>query len=483
MAAYLGIDLGTSSVKALMLDLGASEPLAIARAAYRVQTPAAGYAESNPDDWWHAATDAVRSVVSESGVRPRAVGLSGQMHGLVCTAASGSAVRPAMLWPDTRATSMLARYASLTESARARLANPPTPGMAGPMLCWLAAHEPEVIRATRWALQPKDWLRMRLTGVPGSEPSDASATLLYDVPGDRWDDEVVASLGLPGSLLAPLMASAVVAGTLSSSAATALGLAAGTPVAAGAADTAAAALGSGLTTPGPVQLTIGTGGQLVTPLDEPVAQPSKGTHLYRTAMPSGWYAMAATLNAGLALGWVRELFGVGWAELYAAARDPVRTDDPIFVPHLSGERTPYLDTNLRASWSGLGLNHDRATVLRAAMEGVAFALRDALEVLVGATAGRCLRLAGGGSQDPAWRQLVADVTGCALEATAVADTSARGAALLAAVADDAIELEAVGGDLAPAFALVAEPSTTSALHAERFATYRRRVTRMRSVGS
>ncbi len=478
---WLAIDLGTSAVKALLVDdHGAVR--ASGRADHPVSTPRPGWAETDPEDWWVAVGAAVRAAVAAdtADAAVAGVGLSGQMHGVVLCDGAARPLRAALLWADQRAVAELAAYRALPTRALARLANPLSPGMAGPLLRWVATHEPEVLASSRWAVQPKDWLRLRLTGASASEPSDASATLLYDLVEDRWDDEVVATLGLPRNLLPPLRGSADVAGELAGDAAAHLGLPAGTPVVLGAADAAAAALGSGLTSNGPVQLTVGTGGQLVTVVDSP--EPGVGTHLYRTATPHGWYAMAATLNAGLALGWVCDVLGVGWDELYAAAAAPPTPAAPLFLPFLAGERTPYLDPTLRAGWSGVGLDHGRVDLLRAALEGVACSLRVALDALPGAPDGPVL-LAGGGSADPAWRQLLADVLDRPLLAVDAADASGRGAALLAAVGLGVVSWADLTGPLAPATRLVAEPrAATADLVAERLARHRAEVARRRTRG-
>ena len=282
------------------------------------------------------------------------------MHGLVMTSADGEALRPALLWADSRATGCLRAYRRLGAGALARLANPLAPGMTGPLLMWIAENEPRTYAGARWALSPKDWLRVRLTGEVHAEPSDASATLLYDVIGDRWDLEVVKALDLEASLLAPLLPSAgAPAGRLLAEAAAELGLPAGIPVAAGAGDTAAAALGSGIG-PGDIQLTVGTGAQVIRPLATPVSRADAGVNLYRLATPDGWYQMGATISAGLSLNWVREVMNATWEELYASAGQP--GPGPIFVPHLSGERTPYSDPALRGSWTALSLADDRTSL-------------------------------------------------------------------------------------------------------------------------
>jgi xylulokinase len=440
----LGLDLGTSSVKALLMEEN-GDAVGEGSVPYPVRAPRPGWAESSPYEWWSGVLEATEAAVGRHGAEVAALGLSGQMHGVVITDGEGLPVRPAILWADARSGTELEAYQGLDENLRRRLANPQAVGMAGPSLLWLRGHEPGAYAAARWALQPKDWLRTRLTGEVAAEPSDASATLLYDLPADDWSREAVEELGLRAELLAPLVPSAHVAGTLMTAAADELGLRRDLPVAAGAADTAAAMLGVGVSQPGPVQLTIGTGGQIVTPKESPDGDPHLRTHLYRGASAGLWYAMAAIQNAGLALEWVRKVLGVSWGEVYDEAfAVPPGSGGVAFLPYLSGERTPRFDPGARGAWTGLGLDHTRGHLLRAALEGVAFALREGLEALedAGISAPE-LRLAGGGasgaareSKDP-WRQLLADVLGRPLqllpdEISAVA--SARGAAFLAGLA-------------------------------------------------
>jgi xylulokinase len=480
----LGLDLGTSSAKAVVTDTG-GRVLAQASAGYAVTSALAGYAESDPADWWSAVTacarEAVQAAARAAGAPPSAIGLSGQMHGLVLASAGGQALRPALLWADSRATGALGAYRRLGPAALARLANPLAPGMTGPLLMWVAEHEPGTYRQARWALAPKDWLRARLTGEVYAEPSDASASLLYDVPGDRWDLEVVGALGLDASLLAPVLPSAgAPAGHLTAGAAAELGLPAGIPVAAGAGDTAAAALGSGIG-PGDVQLTVGTGAQVIRPLAAPASRADAGVNLYRSAAPDGWYQMGATVSAGLSLNWVREVMNASWAELYASTDRPGQPHDPIFVPHLSGERTPYCDPALRGSWTGLSLADDRTSLLRCALEGAAFAIRDALDALLGADRPARLRLAGGGTLAAGWRQLLADVLGLPLYAVDVPAASGRGAALLGAHAAGLLSFDDIAGPLAPPARLVAEPDPAMATcHADRHVRFRHIVSALQS---
>jgi xylulokinase len=428
----LGVDLGTGSTKALLLD-AAGEVAGTGSAPHPVRAPRPGWAESDPEDWWDSAVAAVRSAVGGRGGEVEALGLAGQMHGVVLAGDDGEARRPAILWADARAHEEAAAYRGLRDELSAALGNPPTAGMAGPILAWLRTHEPGPYGAARWALQPKDWLRLRLTGAAATDPSDASGTLLFDLRADAWSAAVVDALGLRAGLLAPIRPSGARAGALQAAAASELGLRPGIPVAVGAADTAAAALAGGPLGDGAGQLTVGTGAQLLVSSPEGRPDPAQRTHLFRAAAPGAWYALAAMQNAGLALEWCLRALGRDWAWAYAAAfAEPAGARGVTFLPYVSGERTPHLDPHARGGWVGVGLDHGPGTLMRAALEGVAFSIRDGLDALQ--DAGHrvaTLRLVGGGTLDLRWRQLLADVLARPLAAVDVPAASARGAALLA----------------------------------------------------
>lgn len=471
-SVHLGIDLGTSSVKACLVDdSGRLGP--VERREYAVACPSPGAAETDPEVWWDAVVGAVRALLAGAAEPPAvsSIGLSGQMHGLVLADADGSAIRPAVLWADSRSGEVLNRYTALAADVRHRLGNPVVAGMAGPSLLWLQRHEPEAVAAARWALQPKDWLRARLTGVAATEPTDASATLLWNCASDTWDLAVAEALGIPAALLPPADETLALAGGLTPAAASTLGLPSGTPVGYGAGDCAAALAGTGLGSAGTVQLTLGTGGQVIRLLGDG-EQTDAAIHRYRAAPRGSWYALAATLNVGLALQWVVRVLGASWAELYAAAAHPVRADGPFFLPHLSGERTPYLSSRMRGGWIDLDLHCDRDTLLRSALEGVAFSVRDATEHLGGD--GGVVRLAGGGSTDPAWQQLVCDVLGRPLAPVEATDASVRGAALLGAAAVGAISTADLFGILAPPLQPATQPGPNREHYDRRFAGYRDR---------
>ncbi len=440
--SVLALDLGTGSVKAALVD-DELRVLAHTRRAYPVRAPRPGAAETEPAHWAEAVADAVAELLSGGSRATRSlsgVGLCGQMHGLVLLGADGGALAPALLWPDTRAVAEVARLQAAPEAVRARLANPLSPGMAGPLLALVTRTEPVTMWQAAAAVQPKDWLRVALAG-PGAvaaDPSDASATLLWDVPGNRWDGEVCELLDVDMSLLPPVKASHDVVGRTTG----ALGLPAGLPVVAGAGDTAAAALGTGTVRPGRGLLSVGTGAQVVVPLARP-GSPGVDpvTHTYRSAVPGGWYRMGAVQSAGLTLERVLAWLGAGWDEALAALDDR-RQGDPVFLPHLAGERTPWLDPRMRGSWTGLGLEHDRPALLRSALAGVACAIADAWDAVgdTGADAGVPF-VVGGGSVHTAWRQLLADALRTPLQPVAAPHAAVLGAAALALVGTGALEFD------------------------------------------
>ncbi|UTV54213.1 xylulokinase [Burkholderia arboris] len=447
----LGIDLGTGSVKLVTLDADGVER-AVASEPYALSAPQPGWAEIAPDAWWQALVRAAARLPAGERAQVAAIGFSGQMHGVVLIDAAGQPVRPALLWPDTRA------VREADTAAWPVAPNPVAPGMAGPLLRWLAAHEPDALRTARWAVQPKDWLRIALGGDVAADPSDACATALA-TPDGAWDFALIEALGLPADRFAPVMASTACCGMLGAQAAAALGLPAGVPLATGAADTACAALGSGLLAAGDALLTTGSGGQIVV-LADALPPARRGLHRYRTAAGGGYYTMAAMQNVGLALEAVRGWLGyAGWADAYDDAFAQPASERLCFLPYLTGERSPWMNPDARGGWLGLGLGDTRGAMMRAAFEGVAFALRAGLDAIRDAERGdpvATLRLAGGGSVDPRWRQLLADALGASLYAIDCPNAATRGAALLAGVAIGHWREDALRA-LAPAASPVAAP--------------------------
>jgi xylulokinase len=415
MDAFLGVDLGTSGLKLALLGADGAL-LAEAESAYEVSQPHPGWAETDPASWVAAYERAAGSL--PRGHRLAGIGVTGQMHGAVLCDRFGRPVRPAVLWPDRRAGDQVDRWRRMPADARARLANPLVPGMTGPIAAWLGEHEPETVARAAHLLLPKDYLRGVIGGPPVTDRSDASATLLWDVVGDGWSPEAVAAAGIDPGLLPPVVDSTAVVGTSPD----------GVPVVAGAADTPAALLATG-GADGDTQVNLGTGAQVLrrVPAPHPAADPL--THLYAAA-GTGWYAMAAVQNAGLALDWAGRILGLTWAELVAAAGGvPAGAGGVSFLPFLTGERGGLAGPASRGGWLGLQASTGRANLARAAVEAIIFAVRQAAELL-GPPGGTVL-LTGGGGREPLIQQLLADALGVVVRRVEVRSASATGAAVLA----------------------------------------------------
>jgi xylulokinase len=432
---FVGIDLGTSGVKVVAVDAD-GRLAAKATASYALDTPRPGWAEQDPERWWDATVEATQRLADDvDASRVQAIGLSGQMHTLVLLDEGGRPVRPAISWADTRTESQARRMRERVprETLVGALGNPPATGFTAPSLMWVKEHDAPAYRGAAKLCLVKDYVRLRLTGAWATDPSDASATLLFDTFRRTWSDEVLDALELDAALLPPVHASGDVAGELRTDAAASLGLPRGTPVVTGAGDQAAAATGCGLVDPGPMLVTLGSGGQVFTPLAAPAADPELRVHLFCHAAPDRWHLQGAVQNMGVALDWVRCTLGWSWEELYGrAAEIPAGAEGVTFLPYLTGERTPYMDPLARAAWSGLALSHTPAHMARAAIEGAAYAMADAIEACTEAGGEPDeIALTGGGAEHALPRQILADVVGRSLGRAQVRDASAVGAAVLA----------------------------------------------------
>ena len=411
----MGLDVGTTGVKALALTADGG---IVARAdrSYPLSTPHPGWAEQDPEDWWRASESALAGL----GVEPTAVGLSGQMHGLVALDADDRVLRPAILWNDARTGAECREIEERVGLERliALTGNRALAGFTAPKLLWLRRHEPDVYARIAGIVLPKDYVRLRLTGDRAIDAADASGTLLFDVGARRWSEEVLDALELPGEWLPPAFESPEV------------------PGAPGAGDQAAAALGVGVTRAGgPLSVVLGTSGVVFAALAEFACDPEARLHSFCHAVPGGWHAMGVVLSAAGSLRWLRQVVGAGYGELDADAEVwPPGAEGLLFQPYLAGERTPHGDPDARGAFVGLSLRHDRGAVARAVLEGVAFALRDCLELLrelgVEASVGRA---SGGGARSDLWLRIAASVLGIPLERMQVEEGSAYGAALLAGV--------------------------------------------------
>lgn len=448
--AYLGVDVGTSGVKVLLLD-GAGDILASAVAPLTLQTPEPGWAEQDPEAWWRASVAAIREVVlRRPEARVAAIGISGQMHSSVFLDAAGAVIRPALLWCDGRTTKECAEITTRAggeQMLREWVRNPALEGFTLPKVLWLRNHEPAAYARLSKVLLAKDFIRYRLTGTMSTEPSDASGTLMYDPAQLRWSTELLDAVDVPVSLLPDVGGSAAVLGRVTARTAKELDIREGTPVVGGGGDNACGAAGVGVIAPNEAVASWGTSGTVLAPTARPLVDPSLRAHTFCHVVPDVWYVIGVVLSAGGAFAWYRDQFGREFApddaterlNAEAAAVAP-GADGVTFLPYLQGERTPHRDAAARGAILGLSLAHSRAHVSRAVLEGVCFALRDSLSILsqLGLSPGH-LVLTGGGARSAFLRRLQSDVFGLPICTVNREEGPAYGAALLAMVGAGAFQ--------------------------------------------
>ena len=444
---FIGADVGTSACKALAVD-GGGRIIARHLAGYPLLAPRPGWAEQNPEDWIRAAFKGIAAVAAAlpAAAKVRAVGLSGQMHGLVALDAKGAPLRPAILWNDHRAVPQCARIEERAGGLSGLLRmtnNRMLPGYTGGKILWMCEEEPEIFGRMAVFLHPKDYLLFRLTGARATDVSDASGTGLFDVRARAWCDELFGLLDLPKSLAPECLESREIAGRLTAAAAAETGLPAGTPVVAGGGDSVVQTAGSGVAEPGQIQTTLGTAGIVACALDSCAENPSGRLQVFCNSEPGLWHCMGVSLSAGGAFEWLRRFWetapgggGVDFGQMTTLAEGAAPGADGLFfLPYLTGERCPHSNPDARGAWVGLTLRHGPAEAIRAVMEGVTFAMRDIAELMRGMGAdAREIRFSGGGSSDPLWRRLQADVLGGdVVTVDGAAEGGAYGAALLAGV--------------------------------------------------
>jgi xylulokinase len=427
VTTLVGIDVGTSAVKGLAIDPNGTI-LARAEHGYPLSTPRVGWAEQDPADWWQA-TEAVLSELRAAAGPFAGIGLSGQMHGLVALDGADRVLRPAILWNDQRTAAECAEIEETIglERLLSLTGNRALPGFTAPKLLWLRRHEPDVYAQIARIALPKDYVRLRLCGEHAIDVADASGTLLLDVAARSWSEEVVEALEIDPSWLPPVLESPAVSGSTAE----------GVPVAAGAGDQAAGAVGVGVDRPGPVSVALGTSGVVFAALEEFAADSEGRVHAFCHAVPGAWHAMGVMLSAAGSLQWLRNTIapGAAYEELTAAAEQwPAGTEGLTFLPYLTGERTPHADPDARGSFTGLTVRHDRGALVRAVLEGVAYGLRDSLDLIVGLGGKPALgRVSGGGARSDLWLAIVASVLELPLERVAVDEGAAFGAAILGGV--------------------------------------------------
>ena len=425
--AVVGLDVGTSGVKGIALD-ASGRVVGQAVHAYGLSTPRPGWAEQDPEIWWTAAQDVLARLAVQVGA-PEAIGLSGQMHGLVALDARDRPLRPAILWNDQRTQAECAEIeATIGADTLVRLTgNRALTGFTAPKLVWMRHHEPDLYARIHKVLLPKDYVRLKLCGEYAQDVSDASGTLLFDVGARVWSSEVAAALEIPLDWLPPALESPTVSGRTPD----------GVPVAAGAGDQAAGALGVGVLGPGSASIVLGTSGVVFAGLDHYQPEPHGATHTFCHAAPDTWHSMGVMLSAAGSLEWLRGVVapGVDFDTLTAEATQwGPGAEGLTFLPYLAGERTPHADPDARGSFTGLSVRHDRGALVRAVLEGVCCGLRDCLELMrdSGAVISRGI-VSGGGANSDLWVQIAASVLGIPLSRTANHDGAAFGAALLGGV--------------------------------------------------
>ena len=438
---YLGIDIGTSAVKAVLVDENGLTVSACS-SELSVQRPRPGWAEQDPNSWWTATDEAVqglRQTAAEQMQDVRGIGLSGQMHGLVALGKHGDVLRPALLWNDTRSSEDAATL-DKNPAFRTVSGNAVMPGFTAPKAVWLAQHEPEHFAKTAKILLPKDYLRFVLTGSMVTEMSDAAGTLWLDVANRCWSEELLAACALTPDHMADVIEGSQISGYLKKDIARSWGISGQPFVAGGGGDNACAAAGLGVVRPGDGFLSLGTSGVVFTVTDRFVPAATKGAHTFCHALPDRWHQMGVILAASDCIAWLCEVTGKDVHSLTAEMNKTDSTDTGlIFHPYLSGERTPHNDAGARGGFFGLQRHHHAGHMMQAVLQGVAFAIADAVEVLDGAGGVPDSLLAtGGGAKNQAWLTMIASLIKRPLLLASDSDTgAASGAARLAMVAGGA----------------------------------------------
>jgi xylulokinase len=441
---FMGIDLGTSSVKAVVLDRG-HRLVASGSAPLTVDAPRPLWREQHPAEWWRACDAAVGAALQEllrggrTGSEIEAIGLTGQMHGATLLDARGEVLRPAILWNDGRAAAECAELERAVPRSRQITGNLMMPGFTAPKLLWVSKHEPGVFDRVRQVLLPKDWLRWRLTGDYATDLSDASGTLWLDVGRREWSDELLAACGLSTAHMPRLHEGPEVTGTLLPEVAQHWGLRE-VPVVAGASDNAAGALGAGVVNPGEAMLSLGTSGVVFVATGSFVANPQQAVHSFCHALPQAWHLMSVMLSAASCLEFTAGLLGErDVAVLLAQAEQRgLREDTPLFLPYLNGERTPHNNPHAKAVFFGMHAGTQREDIVNATLEGVCLGMAQGITALQSVQPGlACVSLIGGGSRNAYWAQMLADATGLQVVRHADAEVGpSLGAARLAWLACD-----------------------------------------------
>ncbi len=442
MTYILGIDVSTTGVKALLVAAD-GQVVGTANTEQPLYTPHPLWSEQDPADWWNGAVSSIRQVLAQTGVdgsQVAAVGMTGQMHGLTLLDPQGQVLRAAILWNDGRTGAQCDEMRAILgrEHLIAVTGNDALTGFTAPKILWVRQHEPEVYARVAHILLPKDYVRYHLTGDYAVDCADGAGMILMDIKQRAWSGEVLDALQIPAAWMPQTFEGPQVTGRISAGAAQLTGLKAGTPVVGGGGDQPAGAVGVGAVQPGVVSLALGTSGVVFASTSSPLIESQGRLHTFCHSVPGRWCLMGVMLSAAGSLRWYRDTFhpGQGYDSLLEPAKAiPAGSEGLLFLPYLTGERTPYPDPLARGAFAGLTIRHTQAHLVRAVLEGVAFGLRDSFELMKGAGQKevRQVRLSGGGARSPLWRQILADVLGAEMVTVNTSEGAAYGAALLAGV--------------------------------------------------
>ncbi len=442
MSYLLGIDSSTTATKALLVDKD-GQVVAVASTSYPFARPRPGWTEQDPDLFWQGTVRSIRAVLDQAGASGQdvaAVGLTGQMHGMVLLDSHGEVVRPCILWNDQRTARQCAEITERVGAQRVLdiTGNPVLTGFTAPKILWTRQHEPEAYRRVAHILLPKDYVRYRLSGAHVTDVSDASGMSLLNVKARAWSDEMLQALDIPRAWLPDVTESPIASARISQAGAEATGLLAGTPIVGGAGDQAAGAVGSGIVREGLVSVSLGTSGVVFAASNEYRVEAEGRLHAFCHAVPGMWHLMGVMLSAAGSFQWYHDCLApdVSFDALTAEAEAaPPGAEGLLFLPYLTGERMPYADPQARGAWVGLTVRHGRGHLTRAVLEGVAFGLKDGFELMRQAGLGSFERVivSGGGAKSPLWRRILASVFETGLATVNTTEGAAYGAALLAGV--------------------------------------------------
>ena len=480
MPYLMGLDISTTGAKALIID-ETGGVIAVANTPQPISQPQPLWSEQNPDDWWDGIVKSIRAALAESGLRGddiSAIGLTGQMHGLVLLDERGGVLRPSILWNDQR-TGAQCDYMTEVIGAHRLLeltGNPALTGFTAPKILWVRDNEPDIYAKAAQVLLPKDYIRYKLTDAYATDLAGAAGTSLLNVAERAWSKDVLDALDIPAAWMPPVHEGTQVTSRISATAAAATGLGAGTPVVGGGGDQAAGAIGMGCVTPDKVGVTVGTSGVVFAPLGSYAYEPEGRLHAFCHAVPETWHFMGVMLSAAGSLQWYKDTFAADMdydSLLAEAATVPAGGEGLFFLPYLTGERTPHPDPLARGAFIGITSRHSRGHITRAVLEGVAFGLKDSFTLIdnVGLPEQFEVRISGGGAKSPVWQQIIADVLGAPLVNINTTEGGAFGAAVLASVAagvfDDVASACATmiqTGDLVPV-------GENAPIYAERYEIY------------